>query len=121
MHKVFFLAWTAAVFMSGCANHAADKGGGVAKPHMGADSIKKAVVTPDTQLNGKVVSANPGLRFVVLNFPVGQMPPLQQTLWVYRGGLKMGEIKITGPQRDDNVVGDLVAGEAVIGDEVRDR
>ena len=40
---------------------------------------------------------------------------------LYRRGLKAGEIKITGPQLEDNVVADIVAGDAEAGDEVRDR
>jgi hypothetical protein len=40
---------------------------------------------------------------------------------VYRRGLKVGEVKVTGPQRDDNIVADITAGEAAVGDEVRDR
>ena len=60
-------------------------------------------------------------RFVVLEFPVGHMPASEQRLFVYRGGLKVGEIKVTGPQRDDHIVADLTGGEAQAGDEVRDR
>ena len=54
-------------------------------------------------------------------FAVGQMPMLEQKLNVYRGGLKTGEVRITGPQRDDNIVADIVVGDAAAGDEVRDR
>jgi len=60
-------------------------------------------------------------RFVVLNFPVGRLPVIDQRLNVYRGGLKVGEVKVTGPQYDDNVVADLVAGDSEIGDQVRDK
>ena len=58
-------------------------------------------------------------RFVVINFPLGRMPLLDQHLNLYRRGLKVGEVKITGPQQDDNIVGDLVSGEAETGDEAR--
>ena len=57
----------------------------------------------------------------VLNFPVTRMPSVGQTLFIYRDGLKVGEIKVTGPIQDDNIVGDLVNGEGKTGDEVRDR
>jgi hypothetical protein len=57
----------------------------------------------------------------VLGFPVGQMPKLEQGLFLYREGMKVGEVKITGPQRENNIVADLVTGEAQVGDEVRDR
>ena len=35
--------------------------------------------------------------------------------------MKVGEVKITGPERDNNIVADLVTGEAQVGSEVRDR
>ena len=60
-------------------------------------------------------------RFVVLNFPVGQMPKMDQTLFLYRAGLKVAEVKVTGPQSDNNTVADLVTGDAQTGDEVRDQ
>jgi hypothetical protein len=73
------------------------------------------------ELNGKVSSANLNLKFVVLTFPVGQMAEVNQRLGVYRAGLKVGELNVTGPQRDDSTVADIIAGEAQTGDEVRDR
>jgi hypothetical protein len=79
------------------------------------------IVTPDRALVGKVVTVNSAGRFVVLNFPVGHLPQIDQQLNVYRLGLKVGEIKVTGPQRDDNIVGDLTAGDAAVGDVVQDR
>ncbi len=81
----------------------------------------KAIITPDTRLVGKVVSFDPDGRFAVLNFPIGHLPALGQRLGVYRLGLKVGEIHVTGPQRDDNIVGDVIAGEARTGDEVREQ
>jgi len=70
---------------------------------------------------GSVSAYNTAGRFVVLNFPVGKMPTLDQVMFVYRQGLKVGEVKIAGPERDHMTVGDLMAGEARKGDEVRDR
>jgi hypothetical protein len=49
------------------------------------------------------------------------MPKLEQSLFLYREGMKVGEVKITGPQRENNTVADLVTGEAQVGDEVRDQ
>jgi hypothetical protein len=83
--------------------------------------IPPAIVTPDNSLTANVVSYNPAGRFVVLGFPVGRMPRLEQGLFLYRNGLKVAEVKVTGPQRDNNIVADLVNGEAQVGDEVRDR
>jgi len=79
------------------------------------------LVTPEHSLVGKVVTYNAAGRFVVLDFPVGKLPVLDQPMFVYRQGLKVGQIKITGPERDTNTVGDLVSGEAQKGDEVRDQ
>lgn len=77
------------------------------------------IVTPENQLTGKIAMVNPAGRFVVINFPVGHMPAIDQRLNLYRRGLKVGEVKITGPQQDDNIVGDLVTGDSEIGDEAR--
>jgi hypothetical protein len=33
--------------------------------------------------------------------------------------LKVAEISVTGPQREDSIVADIVAGEAEVGDDVR--
>ena len=81
----------------------------------------QTVVTPDNSLTARVASYNATGRFVVLSFPVSQMPKLDQTLFLYRDGLKVAEVKVTGPQRDNNVVADLISGDAQAGDEVRDQ
>jgi hypothetical protein len=79
------------------------------------------IVTPDNSLTAKVASYNATGRFVVLSFPVGHLPGMDQTLFLYRNGLKVGEVKVTGPQRDNDTVADLVTGTAQVGDEVRDQ
>jgi len=79
------------------------------------------LVTPEHSLTGRVLTYNVAGRFVVLDFPVGKLPALEQKLFVYRQGLKVGEVKVTGPERDTNTVADLVSGEAQKGDEVRDQ
>jgi hypothetical protein len=86
-----------------------------------AAAVPQTIVTPDNSLAAKVVSYNASGRFVVLSFPPGQMPKLEQSFFLYRDGMKAGEVKITGPQRDNNIVADLVTGEAQVGSEVRDR
>jgi hypothetical protein len=79
------------------------------------------VVTLAEGITGKISSANEKLKFVVLTFPVGQMAKVDQRLNVFRAGLKVGELTVTGPQREDSIVADISAGEARAGDEVRDR
>lgn len=85
------------------------------------ESSAKLIVTPDVLLIGTVTTYNTAGRFVVLDFPVGRMPVVEQVLFVYRQGLKVGEVRVTGPERDHNTVADLISGEAQKGDEVRDK
>ena len=113
---VFLLA---ASFASGCAS--SHHGGKALKPATGGAKAPPPIVTPDDMLPGKVAYYNSVGRFVVLTFPVGGMPKPEQTLFLYRGGLKVAELLVTGPQTDNNIVADLVHGEAQTGDEVRDR
>jgi len=49
------------------------------------------------------------------------MPKGGQTLFAYRGGLKVGELKISGEQRDNYIVADIVSGDAQPGDDARDQ
>jgi hypothetical protein len=84
-------------------------------------SSQKLIVTPETGLVGKVETVNQNLRYVVLSFPIGHLPAMEQRLNVYRHGLKVGEVKVTGPQIEDNVVADIVEGDSGTGDEVRDK
>jgi hypothetical protein len=69
---------------------------------------------------GKVAHVNPAARFVVLTYPLGKLPPVEKRLSVYRNGMKVAELKVTGPARDQNTVADITAGEAQPGDEARD-
>jgi hypothetical protein len=85
----------------------------------GSASSQTLIVTPESALVGKVALVNAAGRFVVLNFPLGKMAAVEQRLSLYRRGLKVGEVKVTGPAREDNIVADLVAGEAQVGDEAR--
>ena len=66
-----------------------------------------------------MISVNNDARFAVLNFPVGTVPPVGQFLNAYRQGLKVGELKVTGPQGDEDTVADITNGSVNLGDEVR--
>ena len=68
-----------------------------------------------------MIKVNAVGRFVVLGFPVGQMPKPDQIFFLYRGGLKTAEVRITGPQTENNIVADLTSGDAQVGDLVRDQ
>jgi hypothetical protein len=78
-----------------------------------------AIVTLTQTPNGKIAAVNLALRFVVVDFSLGPMPGLDQRMTVYRQGLRVGELKITGPERNGNTAADLIAGEAQTGDDVR--
>jgi hypothetical protein len=117
----------AALLACGCARHTSTSPPAGAPPSpavsgsaMAAQSSQKLIVTPGTNLVGKVIRVNPAARFVVLNFPIGHLPVIDQRLALYRKGLKVGEVKVTGPQLDENVVADVIAGEFQVGDEARD-
>ena len=84
-------------------------------------STNTFIVTPEEGPNGRVSSVNASLRFVVLTFPLGQVPPADTHLGVFRNGANVGELKITGPRQDDNTVADIMAGDAQVGDEVRQK
>jgi hypothetical protein len=84
-----------------------------------AQSGKKVLVTPATGPSGKVASVNGPGRFVVITFQVGQGPAVDQKLQVYRGVVKVGEVKVSREQLGQNFVADIISGEARVGDEVR--
>ncbi|HMP82283.1 MAG TPA: hypothetical protein PKA41_06190 [Verrucomicrobiota bacterium] len=77
------------------------------------------VITPEPVRSGKVMTYNHAGRFVVLNFSLDSVPAIGERVFIYRNELKIGEARITGPRREDNIVADLVAGDAATGDEVR--
>jgi len=81
---------------------------------------REVIVTPGRSTNGRVASVNNAGRFVVLTFPLGTMAPPEKRLNVYRAGLKVAEVKVSGAPLDVNVVADIVAGDCQIGDEVRE-
>jgi len=90
----------------------------VARPLTDPDALP-TIVTPDNSVTGRVVSYNSAGRFVLLNFPSGPVPKPDQTLSLYRHGLKIGEVKITGPQRETITVADVITGDAQVDDEAR--
>jgi len=70
-------------------------------------------------LHGQVVSTNPALKFAVVAFSGGVLPEKEQRLSIYRSGVKVGEIKMTGPFQSTSGVGDISTGEAAVGDLVQ--
>lgn len=86
-----------------------------------APVASKTIVTPDESLAAKVIKVNTVGRFVVLNFPEGQMPKPDQHLFLYRGGLKVAEVKTTGQPLETCIVADIISGDMEVGDIVRDQ
>ncbi|HVY72246.1 MAG TPA: hypothetical protein VHH73_20095 [Verrucomicrobiae bacterium] len=68
---------------------------------------------------GRVARVDQKLRFVVLDYSINPLPPVEQRLNVYREGRKVGEVKVTGPAMNNNIAADILAGDAQAGDEVR--
>jgi hypothetical protein len=124
MRCAFYL-WLAAglLLLSGCARGKPPAARAVPAPAAAGRpaSGQKLIVTPDQGLDGRIAWVNSNLQFVVITFPIGQMPAVDQRLNIYRHGLKVGEVRITGPQNDDSIVGDILAGAAAPGDWIRDR
>ena len=72
-----------------------------------------------TLLRGKVLSANTDLHFAVVDFTSSHFPAVGQRLGIFRNNAKVGEIRMSGPFQNGNAVGDLIDGEAMVGDDVR--
>lgn len=58
-------------------------------------------------------------RFVVISFGAGSAPANGQVLDVLHKGLKIGEVRVTGPQHEADTVADLITGDANQGDDVQ--
>jgi hypothetical protein len=103
------------LLLAGCA-HSKPRPGGAPPP------VKKnsppAVIKPDLKPVGRVEMVNREARFVVLSFPPGRLPQPGEHWCVNHRGMKVGEVKISGPRRDVDTVADLIAGEANVGDDV---
>lgn len=70
-------------------------------------------------LDGRVVTVNKALRFVVVDFANQKLPQLDQKLSVYHFDQKVAEIKVSGPYLGTTVAADITAGDASPGDLVR--
>ena len=115
-----------AVLLSGCASGSTSREESVSTESVASalnteDSAPIISIRPVRVLNGRVVVVNADAGLCVVNFPIGQLPPLGEKLTVYRHGIQTGEVKITGPARDDNIAADILSGKIQVGDDVRDR
>lgn len=86
-----------------------------------APGTNQPAIRPANIVNGRIVGVREPLRFVIVDFTNSRMPQLDQRLNVYRLDQKVAEIKISGPYLGTTVAADVVAGQALEGDLVRDR
>jgi len=113
---VLLVAWVG----SGCASATSSGASSRSRAAFTEGSSSETGNRLDERVQGKVIHANPQLRFVVMDFPLRRMPALEQRLNVYRENQKVGEVKVSGPTRDTTIAGDVMVGEARVDDEVRE-
>ena len=77
-------------------------------------------MNPITPVQGRVTFVNAKLRFVIADFAFHLMPQVEQRLGLYREGVRVGGVRISGPSRGTTVVADVLSGEAQVGDQVRE-
>ena len=106
-----------ALVLAGCAKTPVPKRG--TRVGVGLSSTNAPIITRSVMAPGRIDSVNAKARFVVISFPIGTMPSIDTRLNVYRGGLKVGEVKVTLPQQNNFTAADIIAGDCRIGDEVR--
>ena len=90
--RLFCLALAGALILCGCAKDRRLTSPGRNHPPAPRSRL---IVTPGAGLNGRVVSVNPA-RYVVLRFPLGELPSIDARLDVFRNGLRVAELKVTG-------------------------
>lgn len=78
------------------------------------------MVIPVNPIRGKVVLVNAELKYVVIDFSLGRLPNPEQKLNAYRAGQKVGEVRISNQAVSVNFAADIVAGEAKLGDEIKE-
>ncbi len=78
-----------------------------------------AEVTPLILYTGKVALVKAGLKYVVVEGGIAEVPPAGATLNVYRGDNKVGQLKVSAQSRASNYAADIVSGSIQVGDSVR--
>ncbi len=115
--KTIFSAILAGAFLTACKT-ATITPAPANKPASTPAKTAKRVAVPASSSAGKVLVLNKSSRFVVLAYPIASEPAIGQRLNVYRNGLKVGELKVTGPKSEGSIVADITAGEAQVADDV---
>ena len=115
--RALVVGCAAAVVFSGCA------GSGTAAPARTASTPAGSRTGPvPEELEGtpaRIVSTNPDLGFVVIDFTSRPLPAVGEKVDVYRGEKKVGVVRITEPVRAPLATADIVEGEIRTGDEAR--
>lgn len=86
-------------------------------PTVTTNQPSSLIVAPTA--TAKVARVNKQSKIAVLIFPIGQVPPANTTMVVYRGDAKTGEVRITGPTSENITVADILVGTVEENDEVR--
>ena len=68
---------------------------------------------------GKVALVNAQLRYVILEFGMSRVPSPGQRFGIFRGGEKVGQVRISNEASGSNVAADVIMGDLRVGDEVR--
>ncbi|MBM3902117.1 MAG: hypothetical protein FJ379_08505 [Verrucomicrobia bacterium] len=68
---------------------------------------------------GQVLTVNPRLRFVVLDYSLTSLPVLGDELDLWRGPSIVGRLKVSGPILNTTAVADIVSGEPQVADLAR--
>ena len=115
-HRILFLV-LAGVVLAGAGCFSRRDTTGTAASTNALPRGEDLIITPAASPVGRVASVNLQGRFVVLSFPLGQVPSNETRLNLYRAGAKVGELRVTGPQHDTLTVADITTGSAREGDE----
>ena len=76
-------------------------------------------VTPVMVYHGRIAFVKAAAKYVVVEGAIGEVPPADTLLSVYRGDQKVGEVKSTKQARSSNYAADIVSGAPQVGDTVR--
>lgn len=68
---------------------------------------------------GQVLTVNPRLRFVVLDYSLTGLPRLGEALDLWHGQSIVGRLKVSGPILNTTAVADIISGEPQVGDLAR--
>jgi hypothetical protein len=108
--RVALVGCATAMLFAGCL------GSGRAKPsgaHLEPSSTELGAAA------ARIASVNPELGFVVIDFASQTMPAPGAQVNIYRGGKRVGAVRITEPAHPPLATADIVEGEARVGDEAR--